>query len=98
MSAVACEPSRLIELAPDRLRDLMAQEGMMTELILRALPLAASVRTRPGLVPHKRFTTGRLQHFFLHDLPDLGAAGPAPGYDRHGQGCHRQERADRTGP
>jgi thioredoxin reductase (NADPH) len=38
MSAVACEPARLIEVQPDRLRDLMAQEETLSELILRALP------------------------------------------------------------
>jgi CRP-like cAMP-binding protein len=37
MSAVAVEPTRLIEMKRDRLRDLMAQEKALSELILRAL-------------------------------------------------------------
>jgi len=37
MAAVAVEPSRLIEIKRDRLRDLMAQEEALSGLILRAL-------------------------------------------------------------
>jgi thioredoxin reductase (NADPH) len=37
MSAVAVAPARLIEIKPDRLRDLMAQEQTLSELLLRAL-------------------------------------------------------------
>ena len=37
MAAVAVEPSRLIEIKRDRLRDLMTQEEALGELILRAL-------------------------------------------------------------
>jgi thioredoxin reductase (NADPH) len=45
MSAVAAEPTRLVEIKPGRLRELMAQEERLSELILRAL-----LRRRTALI------------------------------------------------
>jgi thioredoxin reductase (NADPH) len=45
MSAVAVAPTRLVEIQPDRLRELMAQEETLGELILRAL-----LRRRAGAI------------------------------------------------
>jgi thioredoxin reductase (NADPH) len=51
LSAVAVAPTRLIEIRPDRLRELMAQEERLSELILRALlrRRAAMIGLRMGL-------------------------------------------------
>jgi len=47
LSAVAAEPTRLIEIKPSGLRELMAQEETLSELILRALLRRIAVMIGP---------------------------------------------------
>jgi thioredoxin reductase (NADPH) len=51
LSAVAVEPTRLIEIKPGELRELMAQEETLNELILRALlrRIAVMISLHTGL-------------------------------------------------